>query len=111
MEDPNAFDPMTLTVADVRSVYSGKAWSCCCGCSGTHSYASLLREEAGKDRGYPVTDDDVNDREVRRVLKKGQQHRDMEPEYCAGSYFSVVVGKRSYIVYLSNACNERLSSQ
>ncbi len=109
----SAFHPRDLTLADVQSVYSGRANACCCGCAGNHRYPSgPMRLEAGSARGYEVMDAEVSDRSVKRILELVQKNWEgAHPEYCTGSHFSVVVGKRSYIVYLSNACKERLSTQ
>jgi hypothetical protein len=53
----------------VVSVYSGKEGKCCCGCSGNHRYASQHVKFASKDRGYDVSADEVNDKQVRKVVK------------------------------------------
>jgi len=58
-----------LTTAHVMSVYTGRDGACCCGCAGTHRYNSTMVEAAGKDRGYPVTQEEVNDKQVLRVLR------------------------------------------
>jgi hypothetical protein len=85
----------------VKSVYSGKNGECCCGCSGTHSYASIHREAAGKNRGYAVRDEEVNDRQVARVVNKIEKlaaagvHIDSFGDICV----SAVEGKRRYIAY------------
>lgn len=54
----------------IRSVYSGRAGKCCCGCSGNHRYASKYREESGKTRGYPLLDEDVSDRSVSIIVNR-----------------------------------------
>lgn len=86
--------------ANVMSVYSGKAGKCYCGCSGNHRHASAHVVAASKDRGYEVTADEVNDRQVRKVtgillenIKKGEHVEDF------GSGVSIEVGPRVYIVY------------
>lgn len=107
------FHPRVLTVADVQSVYSGRANTCCCGCAGNHRYPSgPMRLEAGTARGYEVTDDEVSDRSVKRVLGLVQANwDDSDNEYCPDSHCSVVVGKRVHIVYLSEAAKARLPAQ
>lgn len=57
-----------LTIDDVRSVYSGKAGKCCCGCAGKHSYNPAHVKEATKDRGYSIDENEINARQVKRVL-------------------------------------------
>lgn len=87
-----------LTVGQVMSVYSGRDGACCCGCAGKHSYASQYRDVAGTNRGYEVTDDEVSDAAVARVLGLIQKSAD-EAEF-DGDMATLVQGKRLYVVYL-----------
>ncbi len=105
-----------VTIEQVMSVYSGKAGRCYCGCSGNHRYASKHVAAASKDRGYAVDADEVNDRQVKRVLGIVKEHFAYDPETCAKgnepfsiqegagkgfvTHFTAVVGERSYTVYL-----------
>lgn len=59
-----------LNVKDVTRVYSGKLGACMCGCSGKYSTASAYKEHVSKERGYPVSDDEVSDRSVAIIAKK-----------------------------------------
>ena len=59
-----------IELEKVSSVYSGKSGRCCCGCSGKYTYAQAHRDWASKNRGYPVMDEDVNDRVVRLHVAK-----------------------------------------
>lgn len=61
---------MKVNIADVVSVYSGKAFRCTCGCSGKHYYSSVHQEYAGAERGYPVRPEEVNDGMVARITNK-----------------------------------------
>jgi hypothetical protein len=88
-----------LQFEDVLSVYSGRDGACCCGCSGTHSYNSLYKDLGSKTRGYPVTDRELNDRQVRRVLNIIKKAEKVEDDRVC---ISTVVGKRLYIVYLKD---------
>src|SRR5208282_2899370 len=63
----------SIKVSDVSSVYSGKP-GCCCGCNGNHRYNSQHVESASKNRGYAVTPDEVNDRQVVKVIGIIQQN-------------------------------------
>lgn len=54
---------------NITAVYSGKP-GCMCGCNGKYSYASAHVDYSSKDRGYAVTDDEVNDRSVKILAKK-----------------------------------------
>lgn len=58
-----------IGLSNVRDVYSGKAGKCCCGCSGKYFYASQHRESGGRERGYPVTDDEISDRMIQKVTR------------------------------------------
>ena len=89
---------LSLMPADVMSVYSGKAHRCCCGCSGNHRYAAAHRNVASKHRGYTVEDKEVNDVQVRRVLRILQKNAGTA--HGGGGHFAVVIGERLYVVYL-----------
>jgi len=52
----------------VMSVYSGKP-GCACGCRGTHRYNGTMLAEASADRGYAVTPDEVNHKQIKKVVK------------------------------------------
>ena len=93
-----------LTKQDVLSVYSGIDGRCCCGCSGKYSYNSQYRQEAGRKRGYPVSDEDVSDRMITRVLnilRKAYEAnpRSLEIDDKTG-YVSTTIGGRLYTAYL-----------
>ena len=79
------------------SVYSGRDGKCCCGCAGKHSYTEAHREVAGKNRGYTVDDDDVNDKMVRRVIKLIKENEASADDNC--DFVSLVVGTRLYVAY------------
>jgi hypothetical protein len=51
----------------VSSVYNGKK-GCCCGCNGKHRYNSTMVEAESKRRGYEVTPDEVNDRQIKKIV-------------------------------------------
>jgi hypothetical protein len=61
-----------LLTDDVLWAYSGKVGHCCCGCAGKYSYNSKNRT-LGMERGYHITDADVNDTEVKRTLQLMQE--------------------------------------
>lgn len=52
----------------VMSVYSGRP-GCMCGCVGTYRVASEHLAVANVDRGYDYDREDVNDRQVRKVVR------------------------------------------
>ena len=92
---------MMKPLNQVSSVYSGINGRCCCGCAGKHTYSSQNRQWAEKHRGYPISDDEVNDRVVKmmynkvaRLLDNGQGDVTDEPDFV-----SAVNGNRLYVVY------------
>lgn len=91
-----AQDLAGLSASDVASVYSGRP-GCMCGCKGNHRYSSEHREAASKRRGYAVSDDEVNDRQVRKVLALVQEHW-AEVEDFGDGFFLELAG-RYYAVY------------
>lgn len=95
-------DVQGMTLEHVTSVYCGKVGACCCGCAGKHSYHAAKRAEASRRRGYRVTDDELNEREVKRVLDK-VKHNVATAQYMEGDHIAVDVGNRTYTVYLSKA--------
>lgn len=88
-----------LQIDDVLSVYSGKNGACCCGCSGTHSYNSKYKDLGTKSRGYEVRDEELNDRQVKRVLNIIKKADKVDGDY---NYIATVVKNRLYIVYLKD---------
>lgn len=92
----------TMTQSDVRSVYSGKDGMCCCGCAGKHYYNSLHVKEASKDRGYEVLPENVSDKMITKVLTLMKTRADLAVED-NGDFFSLVVGTRLYVAYLTKA--------
>ena len=91
---------MTLTLDNVASVYSGKAGRCCCGCSGKHTYASALRAEASKSRGYEVRDEEINDRTVRMIFNKVMKAYYKDVTKISETCYSYETDTRLYVVYL-----------
>jgi len=88
----------------VISVYSGRAHRCCCGCSGIHRYASAHRELGGKRRGYEISDSEVNDRHVTKVLRTLQANAEDCDEAYLGTdgkvqHVSLVKNDRLFVVY------------
>jgi hypothetical protein len=102
--------PHPIDLAQVASVYSGVAGKCCCGCAGKHTTASAHRVWVGEDRGYEVSDDEVNDRTVKLIVGKIEAALNGEVEAADidtnktthGKYFSATVGNRLYIAYLKS---------
>lgn len=74
--------PSTIDFSKVKSVYSGKAGKCCCGCAGTHS----------KNKGS-----------ITRVINKLKSESLIEEfkENINTSFVSVTINERWYIAYFS----------
>lgn len=88
---------MHINLAEVASVYQGKKDACCCGCAGSHRYASKHRDWASKDRGYKVTDDEVNDTTVLEVVNTIKA---LGGEYDETDHFFATEGDTVYIAYM-----------
>ena len=58
-----------MTLDRVESAYVGTL-GCMCGCNGDYAYRSETQAEAGANRGYEVTDDEVSDRKVKGRFNK-----------------------------------------
>ena len=70
---------MTIQVENVLKVYSGKN-GCMCGCNGTYSYATAHQAAGGKDRGYEVSDDELNDNKIKRMVNKFNKNPELYKE-------------------------------
>lgn len=93
-----------LTIDQVSSVYVGKPHTCMCGCAGTYTYTKKSQEQAGKNRGYEVTDDEVNDARVQRVINKMKKNEANGVEVIDSNFdnnwiLTVVIGKTQYTIY------------
>jgi len=54
----------------ILTIYLGVPEKCMCGCSGDYAYNPLHVDFAGKNRGYPVTPDEVKPRSLKARLKR-----------------------------------------
>jgi hypothetical protein len=91
---------MKIHISDISSVYSGRP-GCCCGCRGKHTYASAHRKWAGDDRGYKISDDEVSDVTVKRIVDKIERLvKEGAEMLIAGNNVSVDTDTRTYIAYL-----------
>ena len=89
-----------LSMETVKNVYSGKAYKCCCGCSGIHRYNSRF----AKDKFERAS---VNDRQVKRVINILKAHAadevslfDLDDDCYGGRwYVALTLGDRQYIAY------------
>lgn len=90
-----------LTTDKVYSVYSGRP-GCCCGCRGKHTYASRHRDWASRNRGYPVRDEEVNDRTVTLIVNKINKAGSIHPTFVdvKPGYYFMDIGSRYYVAYV-----------
>lgn len=91
----------TLSMTNVSGVYSGKPGKCCCGCAGNHRYNSAFVNEAGANRGYAVDADEINDRQVAKIIGLLQANEALVE--AGGNHFSAEINGRLYIAYLLEA--------
>jgi len=91
-----------ITVDQISSVYVGKPNKCMCGCAGKYTYTSQNRAYASKDRGYDISDDEVNDARVTRAFNKfmkDEQVAENNDDYI----FTKFIGKSQYTIYIKQA--------
>ena len=89
---------MNIPIETIAAVYDGKNGRCCCGCAGKYSFSSKNREAGGKQRGYEVTDDEISDYDVERIALLFKYASDSEIEVVCDNKFSLVKGKRLYMI-------------
>lgn len=86
---------------DIVSVYSGKRDACMCGCAGKYYYNPANQEYASLERGYAVTDDELNMKMVRKILKLISESPDVEGH--EDYIFTIYKGERQYTMYLKES--------
>lgn len=103
------FDLATLTVQDILKVYSGRP-GCACGCRGNYRYRKETVEEGTKSRGYAVDKSDINEAQVKKVLKFMQDYAARTDVDFAdalimvkGDYVAYEVGNKVYVIYFTKA--------
>jgi hypothetical protein len=89
-----------LTLDKVRSVYSGKAGMCCCGCAGEHRYPMAYAIEAEESRGYRISPEEIDDGRVKRIVNKLNKLIVAGVAEDEGDYVCATVGSRIYVAYL-----------
>jgi hypothetical protein len=88
---------MKIALKDVASVYVGRAGRCCCGCSGRHRYAVAHRKASSKRRGYAVDNDEINDRQVKKVV--GILEANPAAVDIHNGFISLEQGDKMYVAY------------
>lgn len=90
---------INLNPDDVICAYIGKPDSCMCGCSGEYYYTSKNAEQGGMERGYKVKLDEINDKQVLRVLtilESGGKIENLD-DYI----FTLIKNDKQYTIYLA----------
>ena len=59
-----------IDMDDISCIYVGKPGRCMCGCSGEYYYTSKNKIWSGKNRGYSVSEKEINDEKVAELYKK-----------------------------------------
>jgi hypothetical protein len=86
-----------IELVEVKSVYTGKSGRCCCGCSGIHRYAKAHRDWASKNRGYKVTDAEINDKHVKKVV--GVINANIADVIFDSNNVSIEIGSQLFVAY------------
>lgn len=91
-----------LELKDINCAYIGKPNECMCGCSGEYFYTKANQEKSGKNRGYKVSDEEVDERKIQTVLvkmiknaEKGIEVLDLGDRYI----FTLILGSKQYVIY------------
>jgi len=91
-----------LKLEQIISAYVGKPHKCMCGCSGEYYYTKANQKLGSEERGYEVTDDEVNDKKVMRVVNRMTKNASEGIEILSsGSKLIItgIVGQTQYTVY------------
>ena len=106
--DTNAIKTMPeLEFNDINCVYiseRNKVNTCMCGCAGEYYYNEVNRLDAGKNRGYKVTDEEINEKEVQTVLDLflgycGDKNIEVIEESDNKYIFTIVISNKQYTIY------------
>jgi hypothetical protein len=95
-----------IQIEKVLKAYEGKKDKCMCGCSGNYYHTKSKQEEAGKERGYKVTDDEINDDKVAEIAdiiniapnSAMEVDTEVDDKY---TYISATIGKKLYCVWVN----------
>jgi hypothetical protein len=84
----------------INTAYIGKPNTCMCGCAGTYYYTKDGQVKSGEERGYKVTDDEVNDKKVQKIIKKIRKNEKLGIEVIENYIYTVIIGNKRYSLYL-----------
>jgi hypothetical protein len=98
--DKMLYELPELQLKQIDSVYVGKPHACMCGCSGQYYYTKEGQAAAGKKRGYPVCDEDVNNAKVQRVINKIRKNQSRGIEVIQDYIFTAYIGSQQYTIFM-----------
>ena len=91
---------ITINPDDIVCAYIGEPNSCMCGCSGEYFYTSKNADIGGRERGYKVEVDEINDAKADKILKIFETggHIENIDDYI----FTLIRNDRQYTIYLKH---------
>lgn len=92
---------------DIESVYIGKPNSCMCGCSGKYYYTKESAKYAGKNRGYELAENEINEKKVDEVLGIFRNYKYCDIENLDNYIFTIIQGGKQYTIYLMKEENKK----
>ena len=93
------FEMPEISLDKVITTYNGKP-GCMCGCLGKYSYLENTREQASKNRGYKVSDDEINERSVMFIINKLKKEAHRGIEVTEDYIYYLEIENRCYALYL-----------
>lgn len=100
MSQEKIFRLPELQYGTISCAYVGKPNKCMCGCSGKYFYTKVNQVWSGEDRGYAITDDEVDDAKVQRAINKMKKNASLGIEVLDGFIYTLIVGRTQYTIYL-----------
>ncbi len=89
-----------FALSEISRVYKGKPDACMCGCAGKYFYVGCNTTWSGKNRGYPVDVEDIDDPRVLRILHKMEKFAYKGIEAMGDDIYTLVLGNTQYSLYL-----------
>lgn len=83
-----------MDISNITKVYSGKAYTCMCGCAGKYSYTAHGAADDGP--GYDV-EESINERSVKIIA--GKVLRNSNTDYSDAGYAMLKQGGRVLVVF------------
>ncbi len=103
--DKIIFEMPKVSLSKVITTYIGKI-GCMCGCVGKYSYLESSRKEAGENRSYEITDDEISSNSVNFIINKLIKEEKRGIEVINNYIYSLDIGERRYALYLQEPKNK-----